>query len=127
MERIIDGQYLVQRSFPLKDKDSIFVGVCRDLLSGEAVVIKAAGDAKMEPLEKESAVNSQLPKEVSEIVRMSSFKPAQAGMGTLRLASGEELNSYCYMVLPYHRKGTLLQALAQASKDEWELSRDLKR
>lgn len=117
----------MQRSFPLKDKDSVFVGVCRDLLSGKEVVIKAAGGAKTEALEKESAVNSQLPVDVSEIVRMSAFKPAQASIGTFSLATGEEMSPYCYMVLPFHRNGTLLQALAQASRDDYELSWELKR
>lgn len=116
----------MQRSFPLKDKDSVFVGLCRDLLSGKEVVIKAAGGAKAEALEKESAVNSQLPEhDVSEIVRMSAFK--QASKGTFSLATGEQMSPYCYMVLPYHRNGTLLQALAQASKDDYELSWELRR
>jgi hypothetical protein len=44
----------------------------------------------MESLIKEAALNELLDASASETVKMLAFKPSQAGMGMLQLASGEE-------------------------------------
>ena len=75
--RIIDGMYQVVRAFDSqKDRNGLFVGLCKNRLDGRLYVIKAMGGSKISMLHKEVASNQHLTKDSRFTVKMISFKLA---------------------------------------------------
>ena len=75
--RIIDGMYQVVRAFDSqKDRNGLFVGLCKNRLDGRLYVIKAMGGSKAKSLSYEAANNEYLSRASRFTVKMISFKPA---------------------------------------------------